>query len=277
MATCVLVFSDLLATASHVAQVAAAVSAPLRARLVLLRLCLTPEPEVLSVPGVRLPTTQADAVPDLPDAPETELVVSEKPLAEAVAEAVRRYQPLLLVMSLSAKPTLLDELLRDQALPVLRATGLPLLLIPPTATPAIPRRVAVAVDSRAFLLDAGSRALTPLFYLWPATYTVVHVVAEGEQQAFPGQRALASIRGSKLLADQPLELYEEQHGPAADGVLRALDAIPADLLVLPVRAHSFWSQLFHHSVTTQVLRGSRVPVLLPAAGRPQAEWLPDVC
>jgi nucleotide-binding universal stress UspA family protein len=284
----VLVLSDLSDMSRQVAQMAALVSAPLQARLVLLHLCPTPvlAPELAGIPLTRPTTEQGEAATALqaltqglpPGAQEPEILVSVKALPEAVADAVRRYQPLLLVMGLSAEPTLLDQLLRNQALPVLRATGLPLLLVPANTAPEPPRRVAIAVDAQVFLVNAASRALAPLFYLWPATYTVVHVAAEGEQQAFPGQRALANVRSSKLLADQPLELYEEQQVSAAAGVLQALDDIQADLLVLPVREHSFLSRLFHHSVTTQVLRGSRVPVLLlPAAAPPHSEWMPNVC
>jgi nucleotide-binding universal stress UspA family protein len=191
---------------------------------------------------------------------------------------VRQLEPLLLAMGLSPELTLPDQVLRNHALPVLRSTHRPLLLIPENSPPpALPRRLALAVDAESFTLCAAARAATPLLQAWRAAVTVVHVLAANEQQAFPGQRALAHVRRSGLLPDQPLELYEETGVPAAAGVLQAVADTQAEMLVLIARPRSFLGHLFHRSVTAQVLRHATVPVLLlPAVAATKPDWLPDL-
>jgi nucleotide-binding universal stress UspA family protein len=63
-------------------------------------------------------------------------------------------------------------------------------------------------------------------------------------------------------AATPLELYKAAETTPAPGVLQAVADTQADLLVLIARPRSFWSGLFHRSVTAAVLRRSTVPVLL---------------
>ena len=150
-------------------------------------------------------------------------------------------------------------------LPVLRATHRPLLLVPRDA-PCVgpPQRVLVAVDGEPFTPNAASRALAPLVAAWAATFTVAHVCAQPEQRGqAPGRLALAGVRASGLVPSAAaLKLYEDADLYPAFGVLQAVADTQADLLVLIARPRSFWSELFHRSVTTAVLRHSAVPVLL---------------
>ncbi|MGY3090899.1 nucleotide-binding universal stress UspA family protein [Hymenobacter sp. UYAg731] len=146
-------------------------------------------------------------------------------------------------------------------LPVLRATHRPLLLVPRDA-PCVgpPQRVLVAVDGEPFTPNAASRALAPLLAAWGCTFTVVQVHPQGGP---PSRLAVADVRASGLVpAANPLELYQAADTPAAPGVLQAVADTQADLLVLIARPRSFWSELFHRSVTAAVLRHCAVPVLL---------------
>ena len=113
-------------------------------------------------------------------------------MADGVAEAVRQEHPLLLALGLNHEQSLLDHLLVEQVLPVLRATHRPLLLVPRDA-PCVgpPRRVVIAVDDEPFTLNAASRALAPLLAAWGCTFTVVQVHPQGgpPQSAGPGRCA----------------------------------------------------------------------------------------
>jgi nucleotide-binding universal stress UspA family protein len=138
--------------------------------------------------------------------------------------------------------------------------------------------VALAVDAERFVPNQAARAVVPLLAAWPAAYTVVHVAAPDEQEAFLGQRALGNVHQSGLLppATRP-ELYESRHLTPAEGILQALNDVQAELLVLIARPRSFLGRLFHHSVTAQVLRRSRVPVLLLPAEAPELPgWMPQL-
>ncbi|MCB2379203.1 universal stress protein [Hymenobacter sp. BT635] len=283
----VLVLSSLSATAEHVVQTAALLTSPLQPHLRLLHHCATPvlAPELAEV-LINHATDQAQAavaleamVRHLPYPVETTVVAAVEDLPEAVALAVRYANPVLLAMGLSTERTLLDHLLRNQALPVLRGTLRPLLLVPEQSQPlhTLPRRIAIAVDAESFTPNAATRRAARLIREWHAATTVVHVTHPGERQAFPGQRALAHVHLSELLPDQPLELYEESGVAAAAGILQAITDTQAEVLILIARPRSFWGQLFHRSVTAQVLRQATVPVLLlPAVGPEVPDWMPGL-
>ncbi|MFD1470782.1 universal stress protein [Hymenobacter caeli] len=272
-----LVLANLPEAAAHTARYAAALGQPLGLRLALLHCYLYPallEPALVEAVAEQLDRNEAETMAALHALARRLPVPAE--VAEAgglleddVATAIRRYQPLLLAMGLGPNQGLLDELLRGQVLPVLRATGRPVLLVPAAATaPAPPRRVLVAADGEPFALAASSRALDELVKSWAAEYTVAHIDLSGELPGTKGPRALADVRASKLLPPAtPLALYEVAGQAPAAGVLQAAADTQADLLVLIARPRSFLGALFHRSVTAEVLRHAPLPVLLlPAAG-----------
>ena len=282
----ILVLANFADAAEATARCAGALGAPLHLRLVMLHLDAYPvllEPELVAAAAEQTQRNEAETMAGLhalarrlPGRPE--VLEAAGIMADAVAEAMRRQHPLLLAMGLPHEQSLLERLLLDQVLPVLRATHRPLLLVPhdaPSAGP--PRRVLVAVDGEPFALNAASRALAPLLAAWPATYTVAYVRAQPEQpDQASGRLALADVRASALLpAAALLALYEAADAHPATGVLQALADTQADLLVLIARPRSFLGRLFHRSVTARVLRHCRVPVLLvPVEGPELPAWMP---
>ena len=273
----ILVLANLPEAAAHTARYAAALGQPLGLRLALLHCYLYPtllEPELVGEVVEQLDRNEAETLAALRALASrlpvpTEVVEAASLVEDDVAAAVRHYHPLLLVMGLGPEQSLLDELLRSQVLPVLRATHRPVLLVPAAATAAAPPRcVLVAVDGEPFTLAASSRNLVELLGSWAAVYTVAHIDLNSGLLGTSGQLALADVRASQLLPSAtPLELYEVCDQTPAAGVLHAAADIHADLLVLIVRPRSFLGDLFHRSVTAEVLRHSQVPVLLlPAAG-----------
>ena len=272
--------------AEQAAQYAAVLAAQLHVQLELVNVYQDPtlSPETAFVPGPYFPQLQTEAdealqalAKRLPAGAEATVLVA--PLPDAVQEAITRFHPLLLALSLSSERGLVDYLLRNHVLPVLRATHRPLLLVPETGPPSgLPRRVLVAVDGEFFALSAAALALAPLLASWPAAFSVIHVrpvMTEGER---PARFAQVGEQLRELLPMvTPLELYDDAgHDPAA-GVLRAAAESQADLLVLIARPRSFLGRLFHHSVTAQVLRGCPVPVLLlPAVAPDVPDWMPSM-
>ncbi|TDN39402.1 universal stress protein [Hymenobacter sp. UV11] len=278
------VLVNLSEAAEQAARYAAVLGAPLHVRLELVNVY---QPSMLasgmaSVPVPHFPRLQTetkDALQALAHrlpAP-AEATVLTDPMAEAVQEAIAQHQPLLLAMSLSPEQDVLDYLLRNHVLPILRATHQPLLLVPEAGPlPGLPRRVLVAVDGEYFAPSAAALALAPLLASWPAAFLAMHVrpIPTGAEQPGGYERLGGQLR--KLLPIAvPLTLYDDiDHDPAA-GVLRALAETQADLLVLIARPRSFLGRLFHRSVTAQVLRGCPVPVLLlPAEAPDQPDYLP---
>ncbi|MDJ0367776.1 universal stress protein [Hymenobacter sp. H14-R3] len=277
MTPSILVLANLPEAAAHTARYAATLGRPLGLRLALLHCYLYPtllEPALVGEVVAQLDRNEAETLAALRALARrlpvpTEVLEATGLLDDDVATAVRRYRPLLLAMGLGPEQGLLDELLRSQVLPVLRATGRPVLLVPAaTPAPGVPRRVLVAVDGEPFALAAASRNLSGLLGSWAATYTVTHVLPGPGAAARSSHLALADVQASKLLPPAtPLSLYEVTDAAPVTGILQALADTQADLLVLVARPRSFWSDLFHRSVTAAVLRHTWVPVLLlPAAG-----------
>jgi len=265
----ILVLANFADAAEATARYAAALGAPLHLRLAMLHLDVYPvmlEPELVAASAEQTQRNEAETMVGLhalarrlPGHPE--VLEATGFMADAVAKAVHQQQALLLALGLSHEQSLLDRFLLDQVLPVLRATHRPLLLVPRDA-PCVgpPRRVLVAVDGEPFTPNAASRALAPLLAAWGCTFTVVQVHPQGGP---PSRLALADVRASGLVpAATPLAHYKAADTPAAPGVLQVVADTQADLLVLIARPRSFWSELFHRSVTASVLRHCQVPVLL---------------
>ena len=284
----IVVLANRSEAAERTARYAAVLGAPLHAHLALLHFYHDPvmlAPELAVVTAAQTDRNYAESAADmqalahrLPGT--TEVIVSMLPMPDAVAETVRQHQPLLLAMGLSPEHDFLDELLRNQVLPVLRATHQPLLLVPEAAstasTAALPCRVLLALDAEPFSLSAAGAKLAPLLAAWQAAYTVTHVVLNDQATAPQSRLPLAEVRASGLLpTDAPLWLYQEADVAPAAGILQALADTQADLLVLIARPRSFWGRLFHRSVTADVLRRSPVPVLLVPAAAPEVSgWVP---
>ncbi|MDB5271425.1 MAG: hypothetical protein JWP58_4465 [Hymenobacter sp.] len=275
MAPSILVLANVSATAERAARYAARLGAPLHANVVLLNLLalntypvtLTPELAEIETREAALERNErleglwsiARQLPGL-------AVVEEAsgPMFDAVTTAVRQHQSQLLVMGLSPEHSLLDHLLHNQILPVLRATHLPLLLVPEAAPPpGLPRRVLLALDGAPFTPNAAARHLAPLLAACPATFTIAHLAEDDEPLEFSNQLVRAELRASMLLpASTSVELYQITNQSPADGILQASFDTQADLVVLIARPRSFLGRLFHRSVTAQVISRSQKPVLL---------------
>jgi nucleotide-binding universal stress UspA family protein len=278
MAPSIVVLANPTAASERAARYAALLSAPINAHLTLLNLlALNNYPVMLTPELADMETREAQlehnermgalwAMAESLPAP-AEVEEAPGPMFDAVTTAVRRHMPVLLGMGLSAQRDLFDHILHNQALPVLRATRLPLLLVPEAAPdPALPHRVLVALDSELFTPSPAARRLAPLLAAWPAAFTVTNVAESKESRGFSGQLSLAEMQASQLLpANAPIALFETSDKPPTEGILQACAETHADLLVLIARPRSFLGNLFHRSVTADVLRHTRVPVLLVPA------------
>lgn len=268
-------------TATHLAQVAAALGG--QRPLVLLHVDAAPlllEPELVVVAAEQTARYEAETMgalhriaQSLPVA--ATVAESGGTMTDAVADAVARYQPLLLVMGLSSGQTLLDALLHSQVLPVLRAIRRPLLLVPPAAVVERPKRVLLAADGEAFTPTPETLALAPLLLAWEAAYTVTHVTAH-HHKADSRQLTAQQYLPDGLLPPNTLpEFYGMSQLAAGNGVVQAITDTHADLVVLLARPRGFLNRRFHRSVTAQVLHYSPVPVLLlPGKASDMPGWMP---
>ncbi|MCB2407010.1 universal stress protein [Hymenobacter lucidus] len=187
-------------------------------------------------------------------------------VAYAVADAVSRHHPALIVLGRPDYSSLPDELVHTTSLDILRTAPYPMLVVPHTlASTQPPRRLLLAVDGEAFSLGEHAGAARHLLAALGAALTVLHVATTpSETEVDP---AAWSVLQTGLAVDLPTQVHTRtvvDESPV-EGILQAARPEDFDLVVLIARPRSFLGQLFHHSVTAQVLLHSPIPVLvLPA-------------
>ena len=188
-------------------------------------------------------------------------------LLPAVAQDLaRRHQPALFVLSQPEEARPAAGLVTSCA-EILRAGNYPLLVVAPNApTDHPPRRILIAADREPFALAAEVQALRPLLALPGAEVFVAHV-SSGVEDDEGCALALRAVQASSLVDGLPVpELRGYEHDDYAQGVLAAVQDLQADLVVVLARQRSYVSELFHRSVTAQLLTGCSVSVLvLPVA------------
>ena len=185
-------------------------------------------------------------------------------VAHAVADAVGRHHPTLVVLGRPDSEGTPDELVSTTALDILRTAPYPMLVVPHNVhTTSPPRRILLAVDGGNFSLGAHAGAMRHLLDALHAEVTVLHVTEHANPNE-NGAAALALVQRTGLTADlaQPVRTLSVNAPAPAEGILRAARPADFDMVVLIARPRSFLGELFHHSVTAQVLLHSAVPVLV---------------
>ncbi|MDJ0366517.1 universal stress protein [Hymenobacter sp. H14-R3] len=189
-------------------------------------------------------------------------------LLPAVAQDLaHRYQPALFVLSQADEDRPAAADLLTSCVDILRAGSYPLLVVSPTA-PAEhpPRRILIAADREPFALAAEADAMRQLLAL-PGVEVMVAHVSSGVEDDEGCALALRAVEASGLVEGLPTpELRGYQYKEYAQGVLAAARDCHADLVVVLARQRSYLGDLFHRSVTAQLLETCPVPVLvLPTA------------
>ncbi|NVO31867.1 universal stress protein [Hymenobacter lapidiphilus] len=185
-------------------------------------------------------------------------------VAFAVADAVSRHHPLLVVLGRPDYSATPDQLVQTTALDILRTAPYPMLIVPHSvASNAMPRRVLLAVDGEDFTLGLHAGAIRQLVRMLGVELTVLHV-APDSAAAVSEEQVLNSVRRTGVEIDLPAPLHFRRTVATrpADGILQLAQSRDTDLVVLLARPRSFWGKLFHNSVTAEVLLHSTVPVLV---------------
>jgi nucleotide-binding universal stress UspA family protein len=272
MDSSLLILTDFFQTANRALDYATNIARPLNARLVLLHVrrdsAIDPElfsSEISNLSQEAIDLALNSVARNLPVPVVAE--VGHGRVAIAVADAVRRHHPLLVVLGRPDYSDLPDELVQTTSLDLLRTAPYPMLVVPHgIASTAPPRRVLLAVDGQPFTLGEHAGSIHHLLTALGADVTVLHVAPDTGPNELPPPLLLESVARTGLLADLPLAQYRAVvNSHAAAGILEAAQPAAYDLVVLIARQRSFMGNLFHHSVTAQVLLASKVPVLvLPA-------------
>ena len=188
-------------------------------------------------------------------------------VADAVAAALARHQPALVVLGHRNTDGLADELVATAALDILRAAPQPMLVVPVRAPPTVPRRLLLSLDAEHFNLGGHTGLVRHLFDALPAELTILHVGTDVAGATTGTAAAVEAIERTGLALDLGSRLPTRSlvHATPAGGILKVAATGEFDVVVLVARPRSFWGELFHRSVTAHVLLHSPIPVLvLPA-------------
>ncbi|GAB3868634.1 hypothetical protein GCM10028824_14050 [Hymenobacter segetis] len=269
MTSSLLILTDFFQAANRALDYATNLARPLHARLVLLHVrrdsALDPEHFTgnfsnLSKEAVALALNSVARGLPVPVVAE----VGYGRVEVAVADAVARHHPALIVLGRPDHSDLPDELVQTTSLDLLRHHPYPMLVVPHlVASTAPPRRVLMAVDGEPFSLGAHAGTMQEIFTNLKAEVTVLNVSA-GRHELDPA--ALESVRQTGLLLDlPPAHARSVTNASPARGILQVAQPHDFDLLVVVARERSFLGKLFHNSVTAELLLDSALPILvLPA-------------
>ena len=275
MTTSLLILTDFFQASNRALDYATNLALPLGARLVLLHIrrdsVLDPEMFTGRLSNLDSEATNialSSIANDLPVPVPVVVEVGHGRVADAVADAVSRHQPTLVVLGRPDTEGTPDELVSTTALDLLRNTPYPMLVVPHNVhTTHAPRRVLLAVDGEVFTLGRYAGAMRHLLDALQAEVTVLHIEKHaGPMATTAGALASVEATGLTMGLPQPIRTLSVIAPTPAEAILQAAHPTDYDLVVLIARPRSFLGELFHHSVTAQVLLHSTVPVLvLPAA------------
>ena len=267
-----LILTDFFRAANRALDYATNLARPLGARLLLLHVrrdsVLDPERltgQLSNLDGETLKMALGSIADALPVPAVAE--IGHGRVADAVADAVRHHHPALVVLGRSDTDATPDELVRTTALDLLRTAPCPLLVVPHNVqTTHPPRRVLLAADGGEFTLGPHTGPARQLLAALRAEVTVLHVEEyAGPTAATAGALASVEATGLTMGLPQPICTLSVISPAPAEAIVRAAQPADFDLVVLVARPRSFLGELFHDSVTAQVLLHSAVPVLvLPA-------------
>jgi nucleotide-binding universal stress UspA family protein len=187
-------------------------------------------------------------------------------VAAAVADAVSRHHPELIVVGRPDYSTTPAELVETTSLDILRAAPYPMLLVPHlVGSSAPPRHLLLAVDGQPFDLGEHAGVVHRLLAEFRASLTVLHVAAHPDSDKMPPAALEAVVRAGLLLETRPFDIRTTSNRSPEAGILQEANPKEFDMIVIIARRHTFLGQLFHRSVTAQVLMHSELPVIvLPA-------------
>ena len=273
MLPCIVVLTDFFAVSNRALSYAAGLAVPLKAHLLLLHAqhdqLLAPDEfgEYHTWAGGQKTFYAMEKLAAAQPVP-TEIDLSDNPLSAAVREVLRERELLLVVLGQPGFEGAPVELVPRTAMSLLRRVACPLLLVPAMGWDKFPpRRLLLAVDGKAFTLGAQQSVIHRLLRTLQGTLEVVHITDDEHQRPI-ASALLGTIMQNDLVEDtleEPLPLHERCHARVASGVLEVAAQQKADVLVVVARHHSFMGNLFHRSITAQLIQESPIPVLvLPA-------------
>jgi nucleotide-binding universal stress UspA family protein len=272
MAPSVLVLTNFFQAAKRALIYATNFAAPLGARLELLHMRRsTPQPVEALLDGYSTHHYADESMRDenmpVDDTPDTAVCVApalvHNPVVTAVAKAVQRNQPALIVLGRPEEDEPQYEQVIATALEILRDTPCPLLVVPHEVMASVPpRRILLAVDGDSFTMGEFTAAVYHLFHTFHAQLTVLHVAHHADHEQ-ADLLALVSVLRTGLTMNLPKpDICSVVASHPAEGILAVAQAEEFDAVALIARPRSVQGPRFQRGVIARVMLHSELPILV---------------
>jgi nucleotide-binding universal stress UspA family protein len=180
-------------------------------------------------------------------------------LNEAVNYVAKERHPDLVVMGTKGETGLPAILLGSHASSLMKATHIPLLIVPEDAIFKGLKHLVLAADLKTLTKPEHLEPLTEIAELFDSRLTIVNVVKETIVQDATKSQDTAILEDN---FNQEIEFkYVVDHN-IEHGIAQFVHDHPCDLLVVVERSRSFIVDLFHKSVTRNLALHTETPLLI---------------
>jgi len=181
-------------------------------------------------------------------------------LNEAVNYVAEHHHPDLVVMGTKGETGLPAILLGSHASSLIKATNLPLMIVPEEARFTGLKHIILAADLKTLNKPEHLEPLSELAELFDSRLTIVNVVKEDAAPDAEATDDRDSVKDN--FADQQIEFrYIHDHN-IGHGIAQYVHDHPCDLLVVVERSRSFIIDLFHRSVSKNLALHAETPLLV---------------
>jgi len=181
-------------------------------------------------------------------------------LNEAVNYVAKEKHPDLVVMGTKGESGLPAILLGSHASSLIKATHIPLLIVPEEARFNGLKQIVLAADLKTLNKPEHLEPLTELAELFDSHLTIVNVVKEAIGHENADNQYTRSLRDN-FNDDQIDFRYVTDHN-IEHGIAQFVHDHPCDLLVVVERSRSFIVDLFHKSVSRNLALHAETPLLI---------------
>ena len=179
---------------------------------------------------------------------------------DSICSMVRQEHPDLVVMGTKGFTGLTRMIMGSTTLEVLKKAHCRMLIVPSGATLDLPDKVVIGANH---LTADQMHILNPVRQMveaWNPELEVVRVITPRELDDVVGDVVVQRVE--HFVNSKRLHFTTLQHVSAEDGLEEFIEAQKANLLVLIGQERGFLLNLFHHSVSKEMIIHARVPVLI---------------
>jgi nucleotide-binding universal stress UspA family protein len=181
-------------------------------------------------------------------------------LNEAVNYVAKEKHPDLVVMGTKGETGLPAMLLGSHASSLIKATNIPLLIVPEDATFKGLKNIVLAADLKTLTKPEHLEPLSELADMFDSKLTVVNVIKDETHNAVDDLEEAAILQ--KQFPENKIVFRHVYDHSVEHGIAQYVHDHPSDLLVVVERSRSFIVDLFHKSVSKNLALHAETPLLI---------------